>query len=493
MPTSLSSCLLAALWLAVSSSAIVAQDNRPNFILMIADDMAFDDCGAAGHPHIRTPNLDKLAQSGMVFEQAFLTCSSCSPSRSSIITCRYPHMTDAEQLHWPLPADQETFVRLLKEAGYYTAASGKWHLGSDAKKHFDRVNETPTAGFRLRSDAQGGAITKSDKNNASGCANWVATLAARPKDRPFFLWLAAIDPHRNYAPNTISRPHQPADAVLPPYIPDTPEVRRDFALYYDEIARLDYYVGSVLEALEVQGVSDNTVVIFISDNGRPFPRCKTTVFDSGIQTPLFVRWPGKIAPNSRTQSLVSSIDIGTTILDLAGIPKSNSMLGESFGSVLSDPATPHRNYIFAEHNWHDYDANQRGVRSAQFKYIRNFDSELTLSPPADAVRSPTFRAMQQARDEGVLGPDQRQCFVAPRAQEEFYDLESDPHELTNVATVPKYAKQLQRHQEILRHWRSTTDDAERTVRSDDEFDRETGDPLPNRRPRGSKAEMRKSS
>ncbi len=130
----------------------------------------------------------------------------------------------------------------------------------------------------------------------SGCDQWVPVLRDRPRDKPFFLWLAALDPHRDYQPGTIPEPHRPEDVVVPPYLPDVPEVRKDLALYYDEIGRLDHHVGEVLAELDRQGVAGETLVLFLSDNGRPFPRCKTTLYDSGIRTPFIVRWPGHIRP-----------------------------------------------------------------------------------------------------------------------------------------------------------------------------------------------------
>jgi hypothetical protein len=275
--------------------------------------------------------------------------------------------------------------------------------------------------------------------------------------------------------------------VVPSYLPDTPKVREDLALYYDEITRLDSYVGAALEQLEQSGRAENTYVIFMSDNGRPFPRCKTTVLDSGIRTPLFIRGPDGVPSNVRTSALVSSIDIGATLLDLAGIEKTPPMEGESFRNVLTDPAANHRDYVFAEHNWHDYDAYQRAVRSDRYKYIRNFDQQLTLSPPADAVRSPTFREMQRLRDAGELPPEMMQCFVSPRSAEELYDLAQDPDELHNLADDPEYQDILEMHRQRLQQWRERTYDAAFTLRSPDEFDRETGKPLPNRqRPRAGK-------
>jgi arylsulfatase A-like enzyme len=270
---------------------------RPNVILIIADDLGRDDCGAFGNTKVRTPNIDALARGGLRFDRAFVTASSCSPSRASLITGRYPHNTEAEELHWPLPAGQSTFVEALKATGYWTAAAGKWHLGDAIKGRFDVVHEADPSGYQL---AQSRGVTKTrlstaDRGDAaSGCDRWVPTLRDRPRDRPFFLWLAALDPHRDYEPDTIPEPHRPEDATIPPYLPDVPEVRADFARYYDEIGRLDRFVGEVLAEVDRQGVAGNTLILFLSDNGRPFPRCKTTLYDSGIRTPLIARWPGHV-------------------------------------------------------------------------------------------------------------------------------------------------------------------------------------------------------
>ncbi|MEM9703913.1 MAG: sulfatase-like hydrolase/transferase, partial [Planctomycetota bacterium] len=264
----------------------LAAEKPPNVVLIIADDLGDGDLGCEGHPHIRTPHLDRLAAEGVRFTNALLTISSCSPSRSSLLTGKYPHETDAEQLHWPLPASNETFSEKFKSAGYFTAAVGKWHLGAAVKDRFDLVVEAGKGGFVLPTGPDGKPLTMVAGKNPSGCEDWVPVLKNRPNDQPFFLWLAALDPHRAYEKNTIAEPHGPDDVVVPPYLPDTPAVRRDLALYMDEVTRLDRYVGEVLDELDHQGVAENTLVLFISDNGRPFPRCKTTLYDSGIKTPL---------------------------------------------------------------------------------------------------------------------------------------------------------------------------------------------------------------
>lgn len=484
--------LILPLLLASSGFASPADDtpSPPNIVLIIADDLSWDDIGPYGHPTIRTPNLDRLAREGMRFDRAFLTCSSCSPSRSSLITGRYPHNTGAEELHWPLPADQITFVELLKNAGYYTAAAGKWHLGNAVKGRFDEVREANPRGFQLPS---GDEADKADPNALAfegagaaqaGCDQWVPVLQDRPRDRPFFLWLAALDPHRDYQDDTIPDPHDPAAMVVPPFLPDCPEVRADLARYADEVTRLDHFVGLVLDELDRQQVADQTLVLFMSDNGRPFPRCKTTVYDDGIRTPLIARWPGRIAPGSVTESLVSSIDLAPTFLSLAGIEPGPSFQGVDISILFQKPQATPRSHAFAEHNWHDYAARKRAVRSDRYKYILNEDAPMPLTPPADAVRSPTFDAMKRLRDAGQLTPHQLACFTAPKPTEELYDLETDPHELNNLASSSKHENLLQTMRATLKTWRRQTSDLPPVVLSGDEFDRESGTPLPNRqRPR----------
>jgi N-sulfoglucosamine sulfohydrolase len=326
--------------LSLASAYATEGPERPNIVLIIADDMAWDDCGAFGNPKVKTPNIDKLARGGMRFDRAFVTASSCSPSRSSLITGRYPHNTDAEELHWPLPAEQVSFVEKLRAAGYWTAAAGKWHLGNPAKRRFDLVREANPSGFQLATGKDAMAPMTAEGSGAAkaGCDQWLPTLRQRPKDKPFFLWLAALDPHRDYESGAIPAPHRPEDVVVPPYLPDVPEVRKDLALYYDEISRLDHYVGEVLAELDRQGVADNTLILFLSDNGRPFPRCKTTLYDSGIKTPLIARWPGHIKPESRSSSLVSTIDIAPTILRLAGIEPAPAFQGKDLSQIFKNPA-----------------------------------------------------------------------------------------------------------------------------------------------------------
>ncbi len=485
--------LILALSCLLATFGVGAEAPRPHIVLIIADDLAWDDTGVSGNKAVSTPHLDRLAAEGIRFEKAFLTASSCSPSRCSIITGRYPHNTDAEELHWPLPGNQITFVEQLRAAGYWTAAAGKWHLGDAVRDRFDRIRETDTSGFQLPSGeaANAGKFVETLEGEAqSGCTEWVPLLRERPKDRPCFLWLAALDPHRPYHDHIVPNPTDPASVRVAPYHLDTPEVRRDYALYYDEIRRLDKYVGRVMEELDAQGIAEETIVVFLSDNGRPFPRDKTSIYDSGIRTPFIVRWPKVVRPGQITTSLVSAIDLAPTFLELAGLKPGPTFQGVSFRTILTNPQVEVRQRIFAEQNWHDYEAHARAVRNASYKYIRNAYPDLPLTPSADGVRSPTFQAMRRLHQEGKLTGPQSVYFVQPRPREELYHCDGDPHELTNLIDDPRHARALVELRQALDQWEKDTGDRVAERRTADEFDRQTGLPTPARiRPRPSKAEM----
>ena len=428
---------------------------KPNFLIIIGDDISWSDFGAYGHPNIRTPNVDRLAREGVKFTSAFLTTSSCAPSRASIMTSRYPHNTGAGNLSLQLSADQVVFPGLLKEIGYYAASAGKWHLG-EARRSFDTVVE----------------------GGASGCEKWLDVLRQCPKDKPFFIWFASRDAHLPYHKNTIAKPHRRGNAVVPPFLPDVAEVRKDFALYYDEIARLDDYVGKVLEELDNQGVAEDTFILFMADNGRPFPRCKTRLYDSGVRTPFIIRWPNKVKAGTVCHGLVSAVDIAPTIVELAGLTSAPTFQGRSFVKLLREPQESIRDYVFAEHNWHDFQAHERSVRSRRYLYIRNAFPGLPLTPPADVIsEASTFRAMQKLKFQKHLKPEHSDCFVAPRPSEELYDIEADPHSLNNLVEQPEYSGVLRKMRGVLDAWIEQTGDKVPDNPLPDRFDRTTGKPL----------------
>ena len=454
----------AAAGLGLSSRAAGKSDKPagPNFVLIIGDDISVDDFGCYGHPNIRTPHVDKLAKGGLRFTNAYLTTSQCSPTRCSLITGRYPHNTGAPELHSPLPAGQVMFPAILKEAGYYTAAAGKWHMGKYARVAFDKI-------------AGGGA---------GGEERWVQCLQERPRGKPFLMWFAAYDAHRGWSPDKGAKPHTPKDAVIPPYLIDSPAARKDMAQYYDEIQRLDRYTGLVVDELKKQGVLDNTVIVFMADNGRPFPRCKTRLYDSGIKTPLVLHWPAGLKYKGKVSgSLVSTIDLGPTILELAALKTPKSFQGLSMTPLLADPKASIRKYVFAERNWHAQIAHERMVRCGDYVYIRNAHPQL---PQICGLESQCpQKELRALAKQGKLTPAQMDPLLEPRPAEELFNVSDFPNHIKNIADDPDHRKVLDSLRKIMDQWQKRTGD---TVPSLDEatpdrFDRRTGKPFTTKRPR----------
>lgn len=406
-------------------TAFGAETQRPNFVFILADDVSWDDLGCYGNAKIKTPHLDGIAKQSLRFNNSYLTTSSCSPSRCSMITGRYPHNHGAPELHTALPLDQTTFPQLLRDAGYYTVLSGKNHMGN-VSRAFD-------------------LISKGEGPGKEG--DWATLLQQRPKDKPFFCWFASTDAHRDWQYSDEAPRYASEEVNVPPYLCDGPMTREDLAGHYHEISRLDYYVGQVLDELKRQEVLDTTYLVFCADNGRPFPRCKTRLYDSGIKTPLLAYAPGRIRPG-QTNSLVSAVDFAPTFLALAGVNRPPSVQGTSFAAVLKDPEAVTRNIAFAEHNWHVFQAHERMVRQGDWLYIRNAWPERQNLCIESSPEFPAGRELWDAEARGELLPHQRDIFAVPRAREELYNVTSDPDQMRNLAEDPAHESSLQN----MRHW-----------------------------------------
>jgi arylsulfatase A-like enzyme len=369
-----------------------------------------------------------------------------------MLTGKYAHATGTEDLHVPLPDSERIVPFYLRDRGYYTGHMAKTHYGPDAERQFQWYSPGTADRFPAFLDAAGG--------------------------RPFFLWVGFHEPHRPYRPGTVTEPHDPAAVMVPPQLADTPETRQDLARYYDAIARMDSAVGRMVTELERRELRDNTLVVFLSDNGAPFPREKGTLYDSGTRAPLILSWPRVIPAGSVfDRGLVSTIDLAPTILALAGITPPRAMQGRSFRALLTEPDSyPGRPYVFSERNWHDCDEHQRAVRSDRFKLIRtDAYTELPLCTAADIGASPSFLALRALARDRRLSAAQRRLFEAPRARLELYDLEADPWELRNVADEPEYAQQVRELARVLEGWVEGTGDFPASYRlRDDNTDRVTG-------------------
>lgn len=416
-------------------AAVSATAAPSNVVFLIADDISQEDLGCYGHPSVQTPNIDALAAQGLRFDNAYLTTSSCSPSRCSIITGRYPHNTGAPELHTELPAGSVLFPELLKNAGYYTVLSGKHHMGNHANVAFTKISKGKGPGKE---------------------EDWVELLRDRPKDKPFFCWFASTDAHRAWSINEDAPKYDPADVLVPPYLVDGPKTREDLASYYHEVSRYDHFVGEVVAELKRQDIFENTLIIVMADNGRPFPRCKTRLYDSGIKTPFVVHDPRRSEP-AVVKSLISSIDVAATILEFAGVEKAPRIQGVSFSKILKDPKASIRDMVFAEHNWHVYRNHERSVRFGDWLYIRNnFPDQQNLC--VEACIGGAGEELWAAHKSGQLTDPQANVFQNPCPEEELYHVGRDPDQLNNLASNPEQEQVLYQARALLTRWTETTGD-----------------------------------
>jgi len=443
--------------------AIAQKTSRPNIILYLTDDIGWGDVGCYGNKVVSTPNIDQLAKNGLKFENAYVTTSSCSPSRCSLITGRYPHNTGAPELHDLLPEGQVLFPKILKESGYYTALSGKHHMGPAADAGFDLVSKGKGAG---------------------GQQDWVSILRNAPGDKPFFFWFAAKDAHRDWEITDEAKTYTADQMQVPPMLYNGPLTREDYTGYYHEISRADHYLGLLVKELEKKGILDNTYIIFMSDNGSPFPRNKTRLYDSGVKTPFIVSGPE--VKKGISKSLLSSIDLAPTLLELAGLKADPAMQGVSFLPLLQKPSVAVRDFVFAEHNWHVYQAHERMVRYKDWVYIRNSYPERRNLSVESANAFPAGKELWAAEAKGLTNAKQKDVFLMPRPAEELFYLPADPDQFKNVVNEKANAKMLAFLRKTLDAWIADTGDSVPANPSPDKVD-ENNQPVERKWKTGEKA------
>ncbi len=245
----------------------LSAQNHPNIILFIAGDVGWDNSGYYGNPDVKTPNIGKLASNGIRFNNFLLTASSCCPSRNNIITGRYPYNTGACELHTEPPLEMVSFPEILRQNGYYTAQSGKFHLGKYAIRGF-------------------GGTSQGKKIGDGGEELWLETLQNLTKEKPFFMWFAALDAHRPWGSNPLSGTTDSLKVSVPAYLANKQNTKTDLAHCCDEVARFENFIGLIVDELKRQGELENTLIYIMADNGRPFPLSKTRVNDRGMKTPF---------------------------------------------------------------------------------------------------------------------------------------------------------------------------------------------------------------
>ncbi|NJB87047.1 arylsulfatase A-like enzyme [Lewinella marina] len=428
---------------------------RPNILLFLADDWSYPHAGAYGDPVVQTPNFDRLAAGGMLFTNAYCASPSCSPSRASILTGRYPHQNGAMGNLWSeFSAEAVVYPRQLEEAGYLVGHDQKgWGPGD----------------FR----------STGWPHNPAGRAYEDITqlLDERQEGQPFCYWFGSQDPHRNYLTNLGAWSGMEADSVdVPPFFPDVPCVRNDLLDYYAEVERFDRHLGEVVDLLESRGELDNTLIIVTSDNGMPFPRAKANLYDAGTRMPFVAHWPDRIPAGTVRHSYVNLASLAATFLAAAGVEVPAAMTLPSILPELSDATAPGADHVFLERERHAQvraDSGSyavRGIRNDSFLYLRNFFPERWPAGDPEAVRSVgaygdvdnsitkmlILASDRSAPREGT--PDYYGLAFGKRPATELYDLRVDPHQIHNVAEAPAYAGIRETLDKKLSDWMRETGD-----------------------------------
>ncbi len=480
--------LLAALTIGIIRHPTPAAERTlPNILIAIADDQSWQDTGAAGCVGLRTPAFDRVARSGALFLNCFAGSPGCSPSRAALLTGRH---------HWQLrqagthassfPSEYVTFPDLLEKAGYNTGFTGKgWGPGNWKTSGRTRNPAGPEFSARTLNPPQTG-LSKNDY-----AANFDDFLAARDRSKPFLFWFGAHEPHRAYQAGSGRRLGKTlADAVVPPFLPDTQEVRSDLLDYYTEIEWFDQHLNRMLNRLDEAGELNNTLVIVTGDNGMPFPRAKANLYEFGIHVPLAVSWPNRMPGNRSVEDLVGFVDLTATILDAARVTHpalGNPSLAPAGQSILpilmatdSGRVDRDRTMVFSgrerhsSSRWNNLGYPGRAVRTHDFLYIRNFHPERwpagapqklnTDSSPGpmhggyhDIDACPTLTHLIDQQETSAVRPF-FQWAVSKRPGEELFRIREDPGCLRNLAADPEFQEVRNRLRDSLDNTLKSTGD-----------------------------------
>jgi arylsulfatase A-like enzyme len=416
---------------AAGAGTTAAEPARLNIVVLLTDDLGYRDTSPYGSEEIRTPNLQRFAEAGCKFTNAFVASPACAPSRAALLTGLMPARNGAEANHSRPRAELKKLPAYLKELGYQTAAFGKVaHYKHGALYGFDMVDE--------------------GRHGAPAVAEF---LAKRDEKRPLCLFVGTHDPHVPWPDNN---GYDPATIDPPSTHVDTPQTRAYRAQYYTAVSRADTWLGNVFD-LAREKLGPNTLFIFTSDHGAQWPFGKWNLYDAGIRVPMIVVWPGFLEPGSSSDALISWVDLLPTLVEVGGGSAPQGIDGRSFAAVLRGEKQAHRDRIFATHtgdgNMNVYPC--RAVRTPEWKYILNLHPEwehtthIDRAKPRDGVGYWTSWVEQAKTDPEAAAIVKR---YHQRSREELYDLTNDPHEQKNLAGDRRHAERLAEMRAILQRW-----------------------------------------
>lgn len=420
----------------------------PNVVLVHSHDLG-QHLGCYG-ADVETPNIDAVAESGALFENHYVTAPQCSPSRGSLLTGLYPHVNGLMGLahgEWELHDSVTALPEYLAAAGYETHMFGLQHVSDDPNAlGFEYVhsegNLLPASSPEIH-----------EVNRARDVADTFAVFLEKESyEEPFFASVGVFELHRIEVNDRFGfddgryDPPDPAAVSPLPYLPDDEGIRDDIAEMEGMLAAFDEAVGEITDALENAGLASNTLLILTTEHGIAFPRAKGSCYDPGIEAALIMRHPGTITAGTRHQELLSNVDVLPTVLDAVGGVEPEAVDGRSFHPLLTDRQYLPRDRVFAEMTWHDRYNPMRAVRTAEYKYIRNFWHSSAVYLSNDVFVSRAGRAVRE------------EFHADHRPYEELYALDDDPHEQTNLAHDDEYEPVRAQLEETLLRWMRETDD-----------------------------------
>ena len=425
-------CLALAALLTLSAGAAHGQAvDPPNILLFMADDMTYSDAGALGNPAVHTPNLDRLAAAGSTFTHMFTATAMCSPTRHMLYNGQYPVRSGAYPNHARANEGTRSVAHYLALLGYRVGLAGKSHVGPQSVYPFERI------GNRLDYDL-------------------IEEFIRRDPSQPFALFVASSEPHLPWNRGDPSR-YDAASLALPPYFVDTPETREALARYYAEITYMDDQLGRILDLLDRHGQDESTLTMFYTEQGMGAPLAKWTLYDAGVRGSLVARWPGQVPAGQTSAALLQVNDLLPTWIELAGGQPAPEIEGEGMLDVLLNARSEHREVVYGIQTSVGIVANLepypiRSIRNDRYKLIWNlahenrFTNIVTENNNGGFFESWRDRAAADARARVLVERYQH------RPEFEFFDLQTDPHELTNVADRPEHEERIAALRTLLEAW-----------------------------------------
>lgn len=418
---------------------------KPNILLVLSDDHSVPHLGCYGGTDAVTPNLDAFAAQGIRFDRAYTTAPQCAPSRASIFTGRSPVALGITRFTQPAPRRFPFFSDVLRENGYYVGLTGRYHhLRGRASSHPDVMAQLEESGLiyiNERFDHARVERTKGEDGLQNVPGLFADFLDEVPNGKPFFLYFGFTQTHRSWIAEPADVEFEADKLNLPFRFPDLPEVREDYRKFLLSLYDLDRGFGMLMDILEERDLAEDTLVIFMGDNGEPLLRGKGTLYQAGCNVPLIVRYPGVANGGGHSNVLISGEDLSATILEAAGLPIPESMTGISFLQALKAQPYKEREYVFTERGAHGsslptttqhFDLS-RAVTTRDHALIYNALYQLPYAP-VDMDGKPAWEAVKKAHEAGQLDPVHEQMYFSqPRPLFELYDLNKDPNQIHNLA------------------------------------------------------------